>query len=242
MKNSLYRLANELYKQCYPVYYPLYSSWKAYADKRERAILRQLINPGMTVVDVGANIGIYTRFFSKLTGQSGHVVAFEPSPGNYQRLQENVRHLQQVTAHHAAVGKSSGNIQLFISEAMNVDHRTYDNGDGRDAITVPMVSLDDHFAKNGKVDIIKIDVQGFELNVLEGARRVLKENRNISVLMEFWPYGLAQASTNPAEVIDLVRVLGFNIRNINDSAGHSFDPATLNPAEINHYCNLLLTR
>jgi len=58
MKNKLFRLANKLYEHCYPAYYPLYAVWKALSDRRERALLRQLIQPGMTVIDVGANIGV----------------------------------------------------------------------------------------------------------------------------------------------------------------------------------------
>jgi FkbM family methyltransferase len=242
MKNNLFRLANKLYEHCYPAYYPLYAVWKALSDRRERALLRQLIQPGMTVVDVGANIGIYTRFFSGLAGVSGRVHAFEPAPSNFKRLQENAEHLANVSLNHAAVGDRSGTIRLFVSDELNVDHRTFDSGDGRKGIDVPVVSLDDYFAAGQRVDLIKIDVQGYELSVLQGAKRVLEENRDIKVLMEFWPYGLAKAAVAPSKVIDLINSLGFEIQTTTDPDGGLFDGSGLDPSNIDHYCNLIATK
>ena len=242
MKKHLFRLANKLYEHCYPAYYPLYVMWKALSDWRERAVLRQLIQPGMTVVDVGANIGIYTRFFSELTGGSGRVFAFEPAPSNFKRLQENVGHLANVTLNHAAIGNCSGTISLFVSDELNVDHRTFDTGDGRKSLDVPLMSLDEHFFTHQRVDLIKIDVQGYELSVLQGARRVLKENRDIKVLMEFWPYGLTKASVAPSDAIEFIRSLGFEIRTTMDPAGQPFDGAALDPKDIAQFCNLIIAR
>jgi len=242
MKNHLFQLANKLYEHCYPAYRPLYAAWKALSDRREHALLRQFIQPGMTVVDVGANIGIYTRFFSKLTGESGRVHAFEPAPSNFKRLQENVGHMANVSLNHAAIGDRSGTIKLYVSAELNVDHRTFDSGDGREEIDVPVVSLDDYFLTGQRVDLIKIDVQGYELSVLQGAKRVLKENRDVKVLMEFWPYGIKKASVAPSDVIELIQSLGFEVRTTSDPVGRLFDGSTLNPTEIDHYCNLILTR
>lgn len=241
MKNHLFRLANKLYEHCYPAYYPLYASWKAISDRRERTLLRQLIQPGMTIIDVGANIGIYTRFFSKLTGKSGCIHAFEPAPSNFKRLKENVGHLANVSLNNTAIGNRSGVIQLYISDELNVDHRTFDSGDGRNEIDVPVVSLDEYFALGQHVDLIKIDVQGYELSVLQGAKRVLKENSNVKVIMEFWPYGLMKASVIPSEVLELIHSLGFEIRTTRDPVGSLFDGSALNPMKIDHYCNLVLT-
>ncbi|HEY4075155.1 MAG TPA: FkbM family methyltransferase [Herbaspirillum sp.] len=241
MKNHLFRLANKLYQNCYPVYYPLYVAWKAISDRRERALFRRLIRPGMHIVDVGANIGIYTRFFSGLSGYTGHVHAFEPAPANFRRLQQNVGSIANVSLNHAAIGGHGGTIKLFISDELNVDHRTFDSGDGRLGIDVPLVSLDSYFSSGERVDLIKIDVQGFELSVLQGAARVLQENCDIKVLMEFWPYGLVKASVVPSDVIDFIQSLGFEIRTTGDPH-HLFNSAALDPARIDDYCNLILTR
>lgn len=242
MKSKLFRLANKLYEHCYPVYSPLYAAWKAFSDRRERELLRQYVRPGMTVVDVGANIGVYTRFFSRLVAACGRVYAFEPAPLNFFHLQENAGHFTNVTLVQAAVGSCNGIIQLFVSEDLNVDHRTFDSGDGRKVVDVPVISLDEYFAAGHRVDLIKIDVQGYELSVLEGARRVLTENHDIKVLMEFWPYGLARAAVNPQSVIELIRSFGFEIWTTNSPSGVPFDGAGLDSNNIDHYCNLIASK
>src|SRR4051794_1877321 len=96
MKHSLFRAANRLYEHYYFIYHPLYSVWKALSDRRERWLLRKLIRPGMTIVDVGANVGVYTRFFAAYTKNGGIVHCFEPSPSNFRRLSDNTAHLSNV--------------------------------------------------------------------------------------------------------------------------------------------------
>ena len=80
------------------------------------------------------------------------------------------------------------------------------------------------------------------MSVLQGAKRVLAENRNIKVLMEFWPYGLAKAGVAPSSVIELIKSLGFEIRTTSDPNGAFFVGAGLDPNNIDHYCNLIITK
>ena len=239
MNHTLFLLADRLYHRCYPLYRPLYAGWKALADRQERAMLRQVLRPGMTVVDVGANIGVYTHFLARLVGPTGRVHAFEPASANFRRLQASTAGLSQVQAVHAAVGGSSGSIRLYESDELNVDHRTFDSGDGRRATEVRLVSLDDHLTAGTRVDFIKIDVQGYELQVLQGAQRVFTENARIRLLMEFWPYGLGQAGVEPRAVLDFIRAAGFQVRGVD---GREPDLTALDPGNLHHYCNLLLGR
>lgn len=241
MKEQLFRFANKLYEHCYPVYHPMYAGWKALSDRRERALVKRLVRPGMTIVDVGANIGTYTRFLAKLAGEHGHVHAFEPSPQNFKRLHDNVGSSGNVSANRAAVGARNGTVKLYVSDELNVDHRTFDSADGRSSIDVPMIALDEYFSPGQRVDFIKIDVQGYELSVLQGARRVLEENRGIKLLMEFWPYGLAKANVDPAELIGMLRSSGFEISETTEPGG-VFNAAELDHNNIGHYCNLLIAR
>ncbi|MBW9056658.1 FkbM family methyltransferase [Rhizobium mesosinicum] len=237
----LFRLANHLYSGCYPLYYRLYTRWKAFADRRERYIVRSIIKPDARVIDVGANIGAYTRFFSELIGSCGFVTALEPDPVNFKRLLENVGGLANVKAVHAAAGETSGEVALFKSNEMNVDHRTFDSGDGRESIVVRMVALDDLVAANERVDFIKLDVQGFEMSVLTGAQRVLTENRDIKILMEFWPYGLQKASVAPESVLIYLKSLGFSIAAIT-SLDEEFVASKLDFSSANSYSNVLIYR
>lgn len=241
MKTNLMRLGNKLYERCYPIYFPLYAAYKAFSDRAERRLFRQLVQPGMTVVDVGGNIGIYTRYFAKLNGPTGRVHSFEPGPSNFEHLKENTRGLANVALNHAAVGERNGVIKLFISDELNVDHRTFDSGDGRRSIDVPVVSLDDYFKPGEKVDFIKIDVQGYEWSVLQGARRVLAENADVKILVEYWPWGLKKAAAEPSDLLNLFKSLGFRISKVSDSGTEAFDGgSSLDSTNPNEYCNLLV--
>jgi FkbM family methyltransferase len=239
---SLFRFANKLYERCYPAYHPLYRVYKAWTDRMERRMLRSLVQPGMTVVDIGANIGVYTRFLSHLAGPGGSVHAFEPAPDNFRHLQANVRGLRNVHARQAAAGDESKTVRLYLSSELNVDHRTFDGGDGRSAVDVPMLRLDDCFPPGQKVDFIKIDVQGFELGVLQGAERVFRDNAHLQVLMEFWPYGLAKAGVAPGQLFAWFLAQGLEASRVGGEEASPFDPSGFDPADINDYCNLLIRR
>jgi len=243
MKISLLHWGNKLYERCYPLYFPLYVIYKVLSDRAERRLFRRFVQPGMTVVDVGGNIGIYTRYLARLIGPTGRVHTFEPSPSNFEHLKENTRGLSNVLLNHAAVGEHNGVIKLFISDEMNVDHRTFDSGDGRRSIEVSVTALDDYFEPGKKVDFIKIDVQGYEWSVLQGAKRVLKENADLKILMEFWPWGLKKASCEPSHILDFFSSLGYRVcRVTNDGVEAFHGAASLDTTNPNDYCNLLIQR
>ena len=206
------RLGNQLYKLAYPIYRPVYSGFKAYADRAERALLREHLRPGMVVVDAGANIGIYSRFIARLVAPGGTVHSFEPSPENFRRLREATAGTADIVARQMAVGDATKEIFLYVSESLNVDHRTYDTGgEARDRIAIQSTSLDDYFPPGTKVDFMKMDIQGFEHHALRGAQRVLQENPRIKLLLEYWPYGLAAAGVKPSALRALLAGMGFRI-------------------------------
>ena len=103
----------------------------------------------------------------------------------------------------AAVGERSGKSELYLSDTLNVDHRTYvTHNFTRRAVQIEMVALDDYFPTGQRVDLIKMDIQGYELHALRGAGRVLADNPDIKLLLELWPYGLKQAGTSWVELIN----------------------------------------
>jgi hypothetical protein len=104
------------------------------------------------------------------------------------------RDLSNVRLSQAAVGERSGKTKLYISDKLNVDHRAHKaDGDSRRVVPTEMVALDDYFKPGQCVDLIKLGIQGYELHALRGAKRVLQENADINLLLEFWPSGLEQA-------------------------------------------------
>src|SRR6266480_7026796 len=133
----LRRAGNKVYEHAFPIYRPLYAAYKAYADRAERELFRQVLSPGAVVVDAGANIGIYSQFLSRCVGTTGVVHSFEPSPENFERLESATRKLGNVRLRQAAVGESSGTSKLYLSDKLNVDHRAYaSEGDSRRAVPI----------------------------------------------------------------------------------------------------------
>jgi FkbM family methyltransferase len=202
----LRRLGNRAYEHAFPVYRPCYRAFKAYADRAERRLLRSVLSAGSVVVDAGANIGIYSQFLSRCVGATGVVHVFEPSPENFKRLQSAARKLANVRLSQAAVGECSGKAELYLSDKLNVDHRTYaTEGDSRRAVPIDVIALDDYFKPGERVDLIKMDIQGYELHALRGANRVLADNPAAKLLLEFWPYGLKQAGATWIELVDTLK-------------------------------------
>jgi FkbM family methyltransferase len=208
----LRRTANKLYERAFPIYRPLYAVYKIYADRAERQLLRKVLFQGAVVADVGANIGIYSEFLSRRVGPTGEVHSFEPSPDNFRRLSAVTRELSNVRLIQAAVGERSGQTNLYVSDKLNIDHRAYKaDGDLRRAVQTEMVALDDYFKPGQCVDLIKMDIQGYELHALRGAQRVLQENHNINLLLEFWPAGLKQAGARWEELVEVLQRLNMNL-------------------------------
>jgi hypothetical protein len=115
----------------------------------------------------------------------------------------------------AAVGDYSGNSELYLSDKLNVDHRVYiADGGSRRAVPIEIVALDDYFKPGEGVDLIKMDIQGYELHALRGANRVLEDNPDIKLLIEFWPYGLKQAGANWADLITALEQKDMVIRQV----------------------------
>jgi len=215
----LREIGNRVYHRAFPIYALCYRGFKAYADHAERKFLRKTLAPGDVAVDVGANIGIYTQLLSRWVGPTGLVHSFEPSPENFGRLQSATHKLANVRLSQSAVGESSRRTTLYVSDKLNVDHRAYlTEGDSRHTVPIEMIALDDYFKPGERVDLIKIDIQGYELHALRGANRVLADNPGIKLLFEFWPYGLKQAGASWVELIAFLEQKGMCIRQLS-SAG-----------------------
>jgi FkbM family methyltransferase len=234
----LRRVGNKLYERAFPIYRPLYGAYKAYLDRAERQLLSASLFPGAVVVDAGANIGIYSQFLSRCIGPTGVVHSFEPSPENFRRLQAATRKLPNVRLSQAAVGESSRRSTLYLSDKLNVDHRTYmQEGDSRGTVPIEMVALDDYFKPGARVDLIKIDIQGYELHALRGANRVLADNPGIKLLFEFWPYGLKQAGASWVELIEDLKEKGKLIQQVSSEGLSAFDLRSISESEV-WYVNL----
>jgi FkbM family methyltransferase len=152
-------------------------------------LFQSLVKEGMTVVDIGANIGYYTLLASKLVGESGKVYAFEPESNNFADLMENINlnHPNNVIPLFKAVSDKLGEAKLFVSENESGEHSLVQCESRKDVHPMPVqtVTLDETVRT---ADFIKIDVEGHEYNVLEGAERILSNKPTL--LIECWPEGI----------------------------------------------------
>ena len=234
--------ANKLYERAFPIYRPLYAAYKTYTDRAERGLLRKIAFQGAVVADVGANIGIYSQFLSRCVRPTGLVHSFEPSPDNFKRLSAATHDLSNVRLTQAAVGERSGECKLYVSDKLNVDHRAYKaDGDSRRAVPTDMVALDDYFKPGQRVDLIKMDIQGYELHALRGAQRVLQENPEINLLLEFWPAGLEQAGVGWGELVELLQGLNMNLTLVRTHGLVPFDARDIRN-DISWYVNVFAHR
>jgi len=208
----IYKFFNSLYKKNFSLYKLIYFLYKRLSDKGKINFLKDKIKSGMTVLDIGGNVGFYTILLSRLVGSEGHVHVFEPDLLNFKYLKLNTGNLKNVILNNTAVGQESGKIRLYISDDLNVDHQTYDSGESRKFIEVEALKIDDYFKNNEIIDFIKIDIQGYDYFAIQGMRETLKRSHKVIIFGEFWPYGLNNAGINPYDYLALLKELGFRIQ------------------------------
>ncbi len=135
------------------------------------------------VIDVGANIGLYTMLAASRT-RHGKVVAIEPHPMAAVRLRNNVElnRFQNVEAHAAAAGARPGEARL-TTDLDTINH-IVTGAEDPNAITVPMLTLDGLVAPGAEVALVKLDAEGFESAVLAGAKRILDDQAVLAWIVE----------------------------------------------------------
>lgn len=184
--------------------------------------LADLVREGAVVHDIGANIGFFTLLAARLSGPAGRVHAFEPVPRNAAAISRSARlsGLGQVVVHQVAVGAAGGqgclNLARHIGGAMLSSVGA--PPDQRGTVTVEVVAIDDLVA-SGEVpppDVVKIDVEGAELDVIRGMTRTLHERRPVLIceLDDARPEGLKRK----AEVLaGVLTGLGYALERLPDS-------------------------
>jgi len=159
-------------------------------------------------IDVGANIGYFTCLMGKLAGPSGSVLAIEPEPQNFELLQRNLKlnNLTNVTLHACALGASAGSAMLGLYKAANRGRHSLVDTQAKTQIEVPVKTLDELVRTAGPNikawSLLKIDVEGYEGFVLDGARETLP--RVETLVMEYSPALLRAAGRDPAATLQML--------------------------------------
>ena len=190
-------------------------TWEEY----ETEVFKKNINKGDTVLDIGAHIGYYTLIAAQLVGDKGKVYAFEPDHKNFSLLKKNVEvnGYKNVVLVNKAVGEIDGKIELYLDDENTGDHRIYVSDARRKGITIEVVTLNNFLKNNEEVNLIKMDIQGSESSALKGGSNIIKENKSIKILTEFWPKGLKLSGSSSNEFINLLIKNKFYIYDINES-------------------------
>jgi len=180
------------------------------------------VQKDMIVLDVGANLGIFTLH---ALAAGCKVYAFEPTPRTFRLLKDNVQvngfmESGRAILTQSAVGETAGMCQ-FTTYSDVCGHNSIfgQSEDGAETIDVSVVSLDETFGSGTRVDIIKIDVEGAELLVFKGMKRIIKENPHIKIFMEFAPEHLLRAGVQPKEMLEYISNLGLTYYAINELTG-----------------------
>lgn len=170
----------------------------------------RVLPPGSVLFDVGANIGLYTVPAGRKVGDAGRVVGFEAHPWIYGFLSGNVARNcgANVTVENLAVGDSSGETSIAFN-ARNIGE-TRVALDDEAGVRVRIVTLDDYCRQHAitRVDYVKIDVEGYEANVLRGARQLMADNDGIVIQTECEPAHLGRYG-RPSEMAELLTDGGF---------------------------------
>jgi FkbM family methyltransferase len=200
---------------------------------RIHRLLDRFARPGSTVVDVGANIGYNTLHAARCVGRRGRVVAIEPTPDNLAVLRRNVTAagLGNVAIAPVAAGSARGTRDLFVRGAVSAVNSLYAlscYASVTDVLRVPVVPLDE--LCEGPADVVKIDVEGGELEVLEGMSRVLQAPQ-LALIVEWHPLLQHLAGYAPDELPRWLLGRGWSLEaashlTVRALAAHDLEPLT----------------
>lgn len=211
-------------------------------EEEEKQFLRRTLGPGMTVFDIGANVGWHTILTSQAVGPTGKVHAFEPIPDTFHNLQLNVtlNKLTQVLPQCLALSHEPGMLSFHIFpegydiyNSMGARER-HEGVQAARQVLVPTTTLDDYCRERNLpcVDFLKIDVEGAEEFVLRGGQQVLQESPNPVILIELFEPSARQCGSSVGGAMELLQDLGFSPHSLNPDG----IPVALSAAEYDITC------
>lgn len=180
----------------------------------ELRLMKNFLRAGQVIVDVGANVGYLTRFFARCTGANGKVCAFEPNPLIFPLLERNVARFPQVAAYNFGLSNTEREAPLFLagkdhsvasfSRDYPLKHVVYQESGQLNSVSARLVAGDDFMRKIDidRIDILKVDVEGWEVDVLEGLEKTIMSAKDITIFCELNPAAQECAGRTPTELLD----------------------------------------
>mgnify|MGYP000347802958 CR=1 FL=1 len=188
--------------------------WQVGSEWAFQEVLKKYLRSGDVFIDVGANFGLHTLYAAKLVGNQGRVFAFEPVPSNLKLLRKNIALSnveQQVTIVPKAVSNADDQYLSFYipQEDVPVTASLHGNSEQLQMIQVANVRLDDYWRDiNLPVHLIKIDVEGAEMEVLRGSEKLLKQWQP-NLLIEVHGFALPNFGSSVDTLRDFLNNLGY---------------------------------
>jgi FkbM family methyltransferase len=179
----------------------------------ELGFLSSHVKPGMTVIDIGANIGLYSLILADLVGSAGRVHSFEPSPGLFAAALKNSQTNGRdgvLRIENIALGSRAGEATLYEAGFNSGDNRMVTSRSHKVGFPVRILPLDE-VLPGVRVDWIKMDTQGWEAEVLRGMRETLRRNPDVRVYFEYWPAGLRHAGEKASAPLEILEGYGMSI-------------------------------
>jgi FkbM family methyltransferase len=200
-------------------------------DTADFRAISQLVQPGDIAFDIGANVGEYSVMLSRRCGTSGRVWAFEPVPDTYWRLRETLalNRCGNVTPVQAAVGEKAGVVRMNLFEpqysawnTLGMPEMVTPQGNRvspAKSVDVPSCTLDEfcRSEKIEKINFLKVDVEGFEKAVFQGAAELLRERRVGSLCFEISQAPLKGARATSRSIFEALEAFGYQAYRFDDA-------------------------
>ena len=198
-------------------------------EEHTDAVLRRIVRPGMHVVEIGANVGLFTLLMAHRVGANGSVYAFECDPVLARIARDNLEvnglsHIGKID--ERAVSNASGKLEFraalrhrgggtLVHGLQQIPELTESE---RETIVVQAVTLDEFAASYGrKIDFLKIDAEGAEADIIRGGQTIFGDTSYpITIMMEFAPAFMRKAGMDPAVQLQELRTAGFQFSRIDE--------------------------
>ena len=186
-------------------------------EEETTKLFSEILKEGITVLDLGANIGYYSLLAGKQIGEKGKVFAFEPWHESFSLLQKNieVNGFKNIIPVAKAVSNQCGRQKLFL--ASDPGQHSLGGDANCESVEVDVTSVDEFVREqNISVDLVKMDVEGAEMSVLEGMAETISKNPHIKIITEFVPEHLELNNCSPSAFLEKLFSYGFKLYVIND--------------------------
>lgn len=223
-----------------------YMDWKAYfriGEEESKAVFNK-IKQDFTIIDVGANLGYYALHFAD-KAKKGKVFCFEPDPGNFKKLERNIgeNNHQNIQLFNYGLGSGTGTFYLGVIDANNTGMNSIVSIDNNREIAhneIYIKALDEveELQNHSKIDLIKVDIEGYEYHFLEGAKTTIQKHHPI-IFMELCDEHLRRQNSSAKEIISFLYELGYNsIVKVDNNRGQVLIDSNLENCQFDIICEV----